>query len=293
MLLMPRHSSRSLLVSVRGVLEMGAKDWTGWENDDLRVVRRIENYVSPGGVSTQQVLVECKNCGKQKKVIGSNLKSGNTQSCDCKRKRGKAASDRVAQGARAEIRVAEICAELGMEVYLPYAGFGKVDLRQDAGAGWRRTQVKSSTRKLSGSTQWNLRSREGFTPGAYDVFVLEDNAVRPRRYYIVPASDPSVAGKSTVVETSVVSFENRWDLYWHPSTSYEATKAWADSLKQGDADAGDNKKLVVAAAGATTRDYLLAPGKEPETRSGHIAFQAAGPDESPRRKNRRKSEKSQ
>ena len=63
-------------------LDLGrtAEDLTNQKFGKLTVLTRSENKIFQSGTSVSQWLCQCK-CGRYTKVITSNLKSGNTQSC--------------------------------------------------------------------------------------------------------------------------------------------------------------------------------------------------------------------
>lgn len=58
------------------------KDLTGFVINNLEVLYRIEDYVSPKGVHKSRWHCKC-HCGKEFDAIGDNLRSGNTKSCGC------------------------------------------------------------------------------------------------------------------------------------------------------------------------------------------------------------------
>lgn len=73
-------------------------DLTGKKFGKLTVIERAEDYVSPKGVRSPKWLCQC-DCGRQVAVMASNLKSGVTTACGCKRGRG----DQLNAGSRAKI----------------------------------------------------------------------------------------------------------------------------------------------------------------------------------------------
>lgn len=61
-------------------------DLSGQHFGQLVVLYRVENYVKPSGKQESKWLCQC-SCGKTIEVTASRLKSGNTQSCGCSRKK--------------------------------------------------------------------------------------------------------------------------------------------------------------------------------------------------------------
>ena len=66
-------------------------DMTGWVMSEhgvpdsrLTVIKRVEDYIQPCGISKAQWLCEC-SCPAHNKVVvgGAELRSGNTKSCGC------------------------------------------------------------------------------------------------------------------------------------------------------------------------------------------------------------------
>ena len=52
----------------------------------LTVIKDVEKHIYPSGIKTRKVLCKC-DCGKNVEVIFKSLKSGNTNSCGCIRKK--------------------------------------------------------------------------------------------------------------------------------------------------------------------------------------------------------------
>ena len=64
--------------------ELNFKDMTGEVFGKLKVIKRVENYISPKGKIKTMWLCEC-NCNKKKKIVvfGESLRRGFTRSCGC------------------------------------------------------------------------------------------------------------------------------------------------------------------------------------------------------------------
>lgn len=61
---------------------MKADELCGKTFGRLTVIKRCENYVSPGGTTRSNWLCKCQ-CGNEIKVTADKLKYGNTKSCGC------------------------------------------------------------------------------------------------------------------------------------------------------------------------------------------------------------------
>lgn len=62
------------------------KDMTGQQFRELKVIKRVEDYISPHNRHEAQWLCICK-CGNFKKVRGTSLRQGLVTSCGCYRKK--------------------------------------------------------------------------------------------------------------------------------------------------------------------------------------------------------------
>ena len=60
------------------------KPLNGKKFNFLTVIEQAEDYVSPSGKRQIQWLCKC-DCGKEKIILGSSLKSGNAKSCTCQK----------------------------------------------------------------------------------------------------------------------------------------------------------------------------------------------------------------
>ena len=60
-------------------------DLVGQRFGRLTVLERAEDYIKPSGYETTPMWICRCDCGKEVKVQGSNLRSGNTRSCGCLR----------------------------------------------------------------------------------------------------------------------------------------------------------------------------------------------------------------
>lgn len=65
-----------------------SEDLSGRKFNQLTVLHRVDNYVSPSGTTATQYACLC-DCGKESVVRAVNLKSGKTVSCGCSRKKYK------------------------------------------------------------------------------------------------------------------------------------------------------------------------------------------------------------
>jgi hypothetical protein len=61
---------------------LNCKDLTGLRFNNLTVIKRSENYISPSGDTKSRWECKC-DCGKLVKVIGTRLATNKTKSCGC------------------------------------------------------------------------------------------------------------------------------------------------------------------------------------------------------------------
>ncbi len=211
------------------------KDLTGQKFGRLTAVETTGWYINPTTGRKRAKWLCCCECGEKKNFRENNLTSGHTQSCgQCGYGRG-SKSKFTSQftggiGKRAENQVSEMCAGQGWEVYVPYCEAGKVDLRVDAGQGWRRVQVKGTT------TSHFCAKLKKYPPGTIDLFVFYQ--LKSREIFIVPARTASLNSPSL---KQLTEYKNAWHFFTCPSTSYEATKEWAESLKKEKSHARDDE----------------------------------------------------
>lgn len=71
---------------------MKKKVEVGQTYNNLTVIKRVENYVTPSGISFSKWHCKC-SCGNEVDVLGSSLTSGHTKSCGCLSKRYKVDDD--------------------------------------------------------------------------------------------------------------------------------------------------------------------------------------------------------
>jgi len=163
------------------------KNLVGQQFGRLTPLKQKGWYRTKNGSRFAKWLCQC-NCGNTVVVLSLRLVSGSVQSCGCLKQEmvGDSASQKAQLGLVSEKMAGIRCAEQGFEVYEPVCGMGKVDLRVDAGGGWRKVQVKSTRHYRFNRAVVGIRSKK-YPPGVIDFFVIHEP--NQKRFYVIPQAD--------------------------------------------------------------------------------------------------------